>query len=143
MLGGSACETQGFADIEETPEYFQKEEKQHQQMNWRELQAYISDLTQSGFDTVRLKVLWYRKFSFPVFAFAMALLAVPFALLTGNRGALAPVAFSLGLAICYYALSALSEQLGRAGQLSPAMAAWAPALIFGLSGGYLFLRVRS
>ena len=143
VVGFEQFETKAFADIEETPEYFQKEEKQHQQMNWRELQAYILDLTQSGFDTVRLKVLWYRKFSFPVFAFAMALLAVPFALLTGHRGALAPVAFSLGLAISYYALSALSEQLGRAGQLTPAMAAWAPALIFGLSGGYLFLRVRS
>ena len=143
VVGFEQFEAQAFADIEESPDYFQKEEKQHQQMNWRELGAYIQDLTQSGFDTVRLKVLWHRKFSFPVFAFAMALLAAPFAMLTGHRGALAPVAFSLALAIAYYALSALSEQLGRAGQLTPAMAAWAPAAIFALSGGYLFLRVRS
>ncbi len=136
-------EARAFADIAETPDYFQKEEKQHQQMNWRELRAYILDLTQSGFDTVRLKVLWHRKFSFPIFVFAMALLALPFAMLTGHRGALAPVAFSLGLAIAYYALSALSEQLGRAGQLTPVMAAWGPALVFSLTGGYLFLRVRS
>lgn len=143
VVGFDQFESRAFADIGESPDYFQKEEKQHQQMNWRELEAYILDLTQSGFDTARLKVLWHRKFAFPMFAFAMALLAVPFALLAGHRGALAPTAFSLALAIAYYALSALSEQLGRANQMTPFMAAWAPAMVFGMSGAYLFLRVRS
>ena len=136
-------ETQEFSNILETPDYFRKENKSHQQMNSRELQVYIADLTQSGFATAGLNVLLYRKFSFPFFAFSMAMLAVPFALLTGNRGALAPVAFSLVLAISFYALSELFEKLGQANQMSPVLAAWAPGLIFGLSGIYLFLRVRS
>jgi LPS export ABC transporter permease LptG/LPS export ABC transporter permease LptF len=136
-------ETQAFSDILETPAYFRKESKSHQQMNWSELQAYIADLTQSGFSTMQLQVMLHRKFSFPFFAFSMALLAVPFALLTGHRGALAPIAFSLALAIGFYALSELFEKLGQANQLSPVLAAWAPALIFSLSGIYLFLRVRS
>jgi hypothetical protein len=136
-------ETQEFSDILETPDYFRKENRSHQQMNWRELQVYIADLTQSGFATAGLNVLWYRKFSFPFFAFSMALLAVPFAMLTGHRGALAPVAFSLVLAISFYALSELFEKLGQANQMSPLLAAWAPGLIFCLSGVYLFLRVRS
>ncbi len=136
-------ETREFSDILETPDYFRKENKSHQQMNWRELKAYIDDLTQSGFATAGLNVLWYRKFSFPFFAFSMALLAVPFALLTGHRGALAPVAFSLVLAISFYAMSELFEKLGQANQMSPLLAAWAPGLIFGFSGIYLFLRVRS
>ena len=112
-------------------------------MNWTELQAYIADLTQSGLATMRLKVELHRKFSFPFFAFSMALLAVPFAMLTGHRGALAPIAFSLALAIGFYALSELFEKLGQANQMSPVLAAWAPSLIFSLSGVYLFLRVRS
>lgn len=136
-------ETQEFSDILETPDYFRKENKSHQQMNSTELQVYIADLTQSGFATAGLNVLLYRKFSFPFFAFSMALLAVPFALLTGHRGALAPVAFSLLLAISFYAMSELFEKLGQANQMSPLLAAWAPGLIFGLSGIYLFLRVRS
>lgn len=134
---------QTFPDIRETPEYFRKENKPHQQMNWRELAAYIQDLNQAGFETTELIVQWHKKFSFPTFAFAMALLALPFAMVTGNRGALAPVAFSLAVAISYYALSALFLQLGKASQLTPMMAAWAPGLIFGLTGGYLFLRVRT
>ena len=132
-----------FPDIREDPEYFRKENKPHQQMNWRELAAYIQELNQAGFETSELIVQWHKKFSFPTFAFAMALLALPFAMVTGNRGALAPVAFSLVVAISYYALSALFLQLGRASQLTPMMAAWAPGLIFGLTGGYLFLRVRT
>ncbi len=132
-----------FPDIVETPEYFRKENKHHQQMNWGELHAYILDLTQSGFDTMRLQVLLHRKLSFPFFAFSMALLAAPFAILTGHRGALAPVAFSLALAIVYYALREFFEKLGQAHQLSPLLAAWAPSVIFSLSGAYLFLRVRT
>ena len=134
---------QSFADILESPEYFRKENKHHQQMNWTELRDYILDLTQSGFDTMRLQVLWHRKLSFPFFAFSMALLAAPFAILTGHRGALAPVAFSLALAIAYYALREFCEKLGQAHQLSPLLAAWAPSVLFSLSGAYLFLRVRS
>lgn len=136
-------EEKTFDDIEEQAAYFRKENKHHQQMNWQELQAYILDLTQSGFDTIGLQVLWHRKFSFPFFAFSMALLAAPFAILTGHRGSLAPVAFSLMLAIGYYALRALCEKLGEASQLSPFMAAWAPAMVFAFGGMYLFLRVRS
>jgi lipopolysaccharide export LptBFGC system permease protein LptF len=120
-----------------------KEERQHQQMNWSELNAYIRDLTQSGFDTVRLQVQWHRKLAFPCFALSMAFLAIPFSISSGHRSSLSPVAFGIGLAIAYYALNALFEQLGRAGQLSPPIAAWAPSLIFGLSGAYLILRIRS
>ncbi len=132
-----------FPDIVEPPDYFLKEDRHDQQMNWRQLQAYIVDLTQGGFDTIRLQVRLHKKLAFPLFAFSMALLAAPFAILTGRQGAMTPIAFSLGLTIGYYALNALAEQLGRSGQLTPLMAAWAPCLIFALGGAYLFLRVRT
>ena len=136
-------EARAFPDLDEEPSYFLKEERQHQQMNWRELRAYISDLTQSGFDTVRLQVQLHKKLAFPLFAVSMAVLAIPFSLVAGHRGALTGVALSIGLAITYYTINALFEQLGRAGQLTPVIAAWAPSAIFGLTGMYLFLRVRS
>lgn len=136
-------EARAFPDLDEEPSYFLKEERQHQQMNWRELSAYISDLTQSGFDTVRLQVQLHKKLAFPLFAVSMAILAIPFSLVAGHRGALSGVALSIGLAIVYYAVNALFEQLGRASQLTPLIAAWAPSAIFGLTGMYLFLRVRS
>lgn len=136
-------ESQPFPDIEEGPSHFFKEEKQHRQMNWRELRAYIGELTQAGFDTVKFQVQLHKKLAFPLFAFIMAVLAVPFSMLAGHRGAFVGVVMCIGLAVAYYSLNAFFEGLGRHSQLSPAIAAWSPSLIFGLTGTYLFSRVRS
>jgi len=132
-----------FAELDEPPQYFLKEVKPYQQMNFRELREYILDLTQSGFDTSRLRVQFHKKFSFPAFAFIMGLLAIPFAFLTGNRGALAGVAASLGIGIVYWMVNALFEQMGNVNQLPAALAAWSPAVIFALAGTYLLLRMRT
>ena len=127
----------------ERPEYFKKEVKQSQEMNYEELARYIKDLQQSGFDVVRLKVQLNKKLAYPVITFVMALLAVPFALSTGRRGALTGVAVAIGIAIVYFLASGLFEAMGNANQLPAAMAAWAPDVIFGLGGGYLVFKVRT
>jgi lipopolysaccharide export LptBFGC system permease protein LptF len=143
VTGFDAFTVKTFAHLDEPPNYFLQEVKQHQQMNFRELREYIFDLTQKGFDTVRLRVQWHKKFSFPAFAFIMGLLAVPFAFLTGNRGALAGVAVSLGVAIAYWSVNALFEQMGNVNQLPAPLAAWSPDVIFTLAGTYFLLRLRS
>ena len=136
-------EARAFPGIREEPEYFLKRDRHDQQMNLGQLRAYIQDLTQSGFDTIRLQVSMHKKLAFPLFAFAMALVALPFALQTSERGALWPVGFGLGLTVAFYAITAFSEQLGRAGQLQPLLAAWAPCALFALGGSYFLLRVRT
>ena len=136
-------ESRPFADIEEGPSHFFKEEKQYRQMNWRELSAYIGELTQAGFDTVKFQVQLHKKLAFPLFAFIMGVLAAPFSMLAGHRGAFTGVVLCIGLAVAYYSLNAFFEGLGRHSQLSPVIAAWSPSVIFGLSGTYLFSRLRS
>lgn len=130
-----------FADINEPPAYFKKEVKQSSEMSYAELKSYIEDLQQSGFDVVRLRVQLYRKFSFPLITFVMAILAVPFALRTGKRGAVAGVAVAVGIGVVYWVTSGLFEALGNVNQLPPSLAAWSPDLIFALAGGYLILKV--
>ncbi|MBI1897745.1 MAG: LptF/LptG family permease, partial [Acidobacteria bacterium] len=56
--GGTAT----FPELDESPSYFLKEVMQDKQMNFRELAAYIDELRQSGFDTVRLQVQLHKKF---------------------------------------------------------------------------------
>jgi lipopolysaccharide export LptBFGC system permease protein LptF len=68
---------------------------------------------------------------------------VPFGFLVGNRGAMAGVGVSLGLAIVYFGIGTLFEQMGNVGYLQPYVAAWAPNTLFSLSGLYLILRMRS
>ncbi len=132
-----------FADLKEPPSYFKKEVKQSQEMNYDELLRYIHDLQQSGFDVVRLRVALHKKFAFPAITFVMAVLAVPFALSTGRRGAVTSVAVAIGIAVLYWVTSGLFEAMGNANQLPALLAAWAPDLIFASIGGYLVLKVQT
>jgi LPS export ABC transporter permease LptG len=132
-----------FSYLDEPPDYFLKELKQDKQMNFQELERYIRDLQQSGFDTVRLRVQLYKKFSVPLFALIMAVISIPFAFLVGNRGAMAGIGVSIGIAMAYWGIGQLFEQIGNANQLPPSVAAWSPDVLFALAGSYLLLRMRS
>ncbi len=133
-----------FRELTEPPEYFLKEALQDKQMNFLQLDRYIRDLRQSGFEgTVKLQVRLYRKFSVPLFGLMMAMIAIPFGFLVGNRGAMAGVGLSIGIAVGYLGIGQLFEKLGDAGQLQPVMAAWGPDVVFALAGAYLLLRIRS
>ncbi len=132
-----------FPELTEEPAYFKKEVKPSAQMSALELRRYIGELSQSGFDVVRLSVQFYRKFSYPLMAFVVCLIGIPFSLTTGSRGAISGFAVSVAIAIVYWATASLFEAMGNLSQLSPALAAWAPDALFGLGGTYLFLRVRT
>jgi lipopolysaccharide export LptBFGC system permease protein LptF len=132
-----------FRELTERPDYFLKEVKQDKQMNYIQLADYINDLQQSGFDTVKLRVQWHKKFSVPVFALIMAMLSIPFGFLIGNRGAMTGIAVSIGIAMAYWGSSQFFEQLGDVSLLPPALAAWGPDALFALAGSYLLLRMRS
>ncbi len=137
----SKFEVRTFPGVSERPTYFKKEVKQSSEMNYEELRRYIRDLQQSGFDVVRLKVQLQKKFAYPLITLIMAILAVPFAMSQGRRGALTGVAVAIGVAVSYFVLSGLFEAMGNANQLPAALAAWAPDMIFALAGGYLLLKV--
>jgi LPS export ABC transporter permease LptG/LPS export ABC transporter permease LptF len=137
--GGTAT----FPEIVEPPGYFLKEDVQEKQMNFLQLSTYIKELRQSGFDTVHLQVQFYKKFSVPIFALIMAIISVPFAFATGNRGAMAGIGVSFGIAIAYWSISALFEQIGNVSQLPPALAAWSPDAVFSLAGLYFYARMRT
>jgi LPS export ABC transporter permease LptG len=132
-----------FQEIDERPDYFLQEVLQDQQMNFQQLAVYIRDLQRSGIDTITLQVRFYRKFAVPLFALVMALISIPFAFLVGNRGAMAGVGISFGIAIAYWAISLLFEQLGDINLLPATLAAWSPDVLFAMAGLYFFTRMRT
>jgi LPS export ABC transporter permease LptF len=129
-----------FPEIREQPQYFKKEDRQSQQMNFNELSAYIKDLSQSGFDTKRLSVQLNRKFAYPLITIVMALLAIPFALATGKRSGITGFAIAILLAVSYLGVSGLFEAMGNVNTLPAALAAWSPDLLFAFAGAWLLLR---
>ena len=146
-LRGSAIESfqefevATFPQFSEPPAYFKKEVIQSSEMNYVELQRYIKDLQQSGFDVVRLRVQLHKKLAFPLITLVMALLAVPFSLSAGRRSTLTGAAAAVGIAIVYLVVAGLFEALGNLSQLPAPLAAWSPDIIFALVGGYWMLKV--
>ena len=129
-----------FSEIHEDPGYFKKESLQAQEMNFGQLNRYIADLRQSGFDTMKLRIALWQKLSYPLIAIVMAVLAIPFALSMGRRGSLTGIAVAIGVALAYFVVNNTFGALGNVNYLPAALAAWASDILFGLVGGYLLLR---
>lgn len=127
----------------ESPDYFETERPDAELMSFAELQAHITELSASGFDVVRLVVELHRKVSFPFVTLILTLIAIPFAVTTGPRGALYGVGVGISLAFTYWITINIFAAIGSAGLLAPILAAWAPNLLFGASAMYLLLTVRT
>ena len=143
LAGFTPFTVKDFPELEEKPSYFKKEVKTSQQMNYPELRHYIADLQQSGFDVVPLLVQLNKKFAFPLYAPIMALIGVPFAFSVGRKGALAGIGASMAIAMVYWTVTVLFEKMGNINELPAVLAAWIPAAMFGMSGLYLLLKVRT
>jgi LPS export ABC transporter permease LptG/LPS export ABC transporter permease LptF len=129
-----------FPEIHERPSYFKKVDRQSEQMSYSELARYIKDLKQSGFDTMRLKVQLDHKLAYPLMTLVLAVLAIPFSVLAGKRGSVAGIATAIGVAICYWVIAGIFENLGDVNSLPAILAAWSPDALFALAGTYLLLR---
>ena len=136
-------ETREFPAMRDAPEHFKKEVRLASQMNYRELREYIDDLAMSGFNVSSLRVDLYRKLSFPLVTLIMAVIAVPFSFTTGRRGAFYGIGLSIVIGIGYWGAFEVFDKLGGLNRLSPIIAAWFPNLIFGSSGFWLLLKVRT
>jgi len=124
--------------ISEGPEYFGREYRTPAEMSIRELGDYIDELVDSGYRPSNLIVLWHQKLTYPLSAFVMVLLALPFGLSRGGRrvSTMQGIAIALVLGIAYSMLVALFGKLGELEVLPPLVGAWAPfvlALLFGIN----------
>jgi LPS export ABC transporter permease LptF/LPS export ABC transporter permease LptG len=128
-------------ELTEPPSYFNREVIQAFQMSWPELSRYIGGLRTAGFDVSSLTVQLHKKLAYPLIAPISMMLAVPFALFVGSRGAIGGLAIGVGIGIAYWALSALTEAMGGIGQLPPFLAAWSPDLIFFFLALYFFFKM--
>ena len=114
----------------EPPTYFKTDEPDAERMTYAQLKSYIEQLRTSGFHVVPYMVQLQRKVAFPFVTLIMTLLAVPFAVTTGRRGALYGVGVGIVLAIVYWTMMSVFGAVGAGGLISPVLAAWAPNILF-------------
>jgi LPS export ABC transporter permease LptG/LPS export ABC transporter permease LptF len=134
-----ATETATF----ERPDYFKAELPDPAKMNYRQLRSYIAQLKASGFNTVTAMVQLQRKVAFPFTTVIMALLAIPFAVTTGRRGAMYGIGIGIALSIVYWVIFNVFSAIGEGGVLTPTLAAWTANILFGAAALYGILTVRT
>jgi LPS export ABC transporter permease LptG/LPS export ABC transporter permease LptF len=127
----------------EPPAYFGNEQPDAERMNYADLRRYIEALRAGGFTDTRASVQLQTKIAFPFVALIMTLIAVPFAVTMGRRGAMYGIGLGVVLAITYWVSARVFEAFGVGGALAPALAAWAPNILFGVGAIYLLLTVRT
>jgi lipopolysaccharide export system permease protein len=127
----------------EPSSYFKTEEPNGDLMTYEQLSEYISRLDASGANVVPWRVDLARKVAFPFVTVIMTILAVPFAVTTGRKGAMYGIGIGIALAITYIVALSVFAALGKGGALPPLLAAWAPNLLFGAAAVYMVLTVRT
>jgi LPS export ABC transporter permease LptG len=127
----------------EGPGYFAGDRPDAQYMSYRQLSEHVTSLEAGGFNVVPYVVALHRKLAFPFVTLIMALIAVPFAVTTGKRGAMYGIGAGIVLAILYWTAISVFGAIGAGGLMAPALAAWAPNIIFGCAAMYLLLTVRT
>jgi lipopolysaccharide export LptBFGC system permease protein LptF len=127
----------------ESAEYFVTEAREPELMNFGQLRRYITELKASGYNVLDHEVGLHRKIAFPFVTLVMTLIAVPFAVTTGRRGAMYGIGVGIVLALVYWTMISIFAAFGQGGLIDPMLAAWAPNLIFGAAAVYLLLTVRT
>ena len=131
-----------LTDVEH-PDYFATEQPIAEMMTVPQLRTYVKELAASGFNATPLEVELHKKIAFPFVTLVMTLLAIPFGVSTGRRGALYGIGLGIVIALSYWILIGAFVALGRGGLLPPIIAGWAPnVLVLGIAS-YLVLRART
>jgi lipopolysaccharide export system permease protein len=113
-------------------------------MSFLELRAYVSRLREGGHRVNRYLVQLYSKLSFPLVHVIMALVAIPFALVSPRSGGRAMgIGVAIVIAAGYWVVHSVALAFAQADLLPAALAAWTANIVFAGIGTALFLSART
>jgi lipopolysaccharide export system permease protein len=113
-------------------------------MSFLELRAYVARLREGGHRVTRYLVQLYSKLSFPLVHVIMALVAIPFALVSPRSGGRAMgIGVAIVIAVGYWVVHSVAVAFAQADLLPAALAAWTANIIFAGIGTALFLSART
>jgi LPS export ABC transporter permease LptG/LPS export ABC transporter permease LptF len=113
-------------------------------MSFLELRAYVARLREGGHRVTRYLVELYSKLSFPLVHVIMALVAIPFALVSPRSGGRAMgIGVAIVIAVGYWVVHSVAVAFAQADLLPAALAAWTANIVFAGIGAALFLSART
>ena len=125
------------------PRFFKEARDSGDPLTFQELRDYVARYEGRGFRLDEQRVELHRKLAMPAATIVLALLAVPFGLTTGRRGALYGIGLAVTLAFGHQFLAIIFTAAGQAALLPPWLAAWAANILFLAGAAYLVLTVRT
>jgi lipopolysaccharide export system permease protein len=129
-------------ELKEDPDQFVAEQVDQENMNVKQLKAYIERVRKSGGDTERYETDLYFKFSYPLAGSIFVLIGVAFA--SGKRKQSIATGFGVTLLISflYYGVLRIGQTLGYNGVIPPFLAAQLGNLVFLVLGVGLLSRAN-
>jgi LPS export ABC transporter permease LptF/LPS export ABC transporter permease LptG len=110
---------------------------------FRELRDYVRRYEGRGMSLTSQWVDLHKKVAMPAATLVMTLLAIPFGLTTGRRGALYGIGLAIALAFGHQLLAIIFTAAGQAALLPPWLAAWSANILFMAGALYLMFTVRT
>ncbi len=125
------------------PDQFTLSNVNPDELDSRQLAGAIRELEASGRPTAQLKPGWWHKFSAPLSAALMPLLAAVagFGLARSGRLFIRAIA-GMGLGFAYFVADNFALAMGNLGAYPPWLAAWGPVLLFVLIGETVLIRTE-
>jgi lipopolysaccharide export system permease protein len=135
FLGGGEMRLDRAAErrfrFDEPPEAFSVVPGRPSQMRWTTLLQQISLRRRLGLPVVDFQLERYNRLAYPFAGVPGALLALALALRRNRKGHVsAALVESVGVSIAFWGVQGVSWALGLSGQVGPALAAWAPNVLF-------------
>jgi lipopolysaccharide export system permease protein len=110
-------------------------------LSYMALKRHVRRLKALGVPTRKLEVEMHLKLALPWANLIVLLLGIPFAF-QKEGGRVKAVGFALGVAFFYFGLMQVGRALGQKPWCAPWLGAWMTNILFGLMGGWMFLRMR-
>lgn len=132
--------------LTDQPSELLAEEKEPEEMDYRDLQAYIAKEERLGAETLTERVDLQMKLSYPFANFIIALFGVALvgsATHLSRRGGGMGFGLALFLTIIFWGFLRVSQGIGYGGGLPPVAAAWLANGIFGVVGLVLLSRAKT
>jgi len=107
-----------------------------------DLQARIVE-SESDVERKAFSVALHRRYSTLIMPLVIAIFTAPFALSLSRKGKAVTVGYAVGLWLAFTGVTNVLAQFGEAGSLQPAIAVWAPLIVFAMFGVYLLSRLRT
>jgi LPS export ABC transporter permease LptG/LPS export ABC transporter permease LptF len=119
-------------------------QKSPETMSFRELRQYVIRLAETGHQVGKYLVQLDSKLAFPLVHVIMAVVAIPFALVSprsGGRGV--GIAVAILISVGYWLVHSVAIAFAKAELLPPMLGAWTANIVFAGIGATLFLRART